>query len=59
MSPMVIISTSTNRKDAPLAHQRHVICDLCLIAVTEGKVATEERDFVHAVGRDPELSATV
>lgn len=43
----------------PLARRAHIIRDLCLIAVADGRVSRNEREFIHSVGRDLELSTTV
>ena len=46
-------------KVVPLARRSHVIRDLCLIAIADGKVSKKEREFIHSVGRDLQLSTTV
>ena len=42
----------------PLARRIHVVRDLCLIALADGRVTKEEREFVHEVGRKLQLSPT-
>lgn len=46
-------------KVVPLARRIHIIRDLTLIAVADGRVTKREREFVHEVGRKLELSTTV
>lgn len=43
----------------PHARRIQIIRDLCLIAIADGKVSDEEREFIHRVGRDLHLSPTV
>lgn len=43
----------------PLARRTHIIRDLCLIAVADGRVTQKERAFVHQVGQDLHLSSAV
>lgn len=43
----------------PLARRIHIIRDLCLIAVADGRVTRKEREFVHQVGRKMHLSPTI
>lgn len=43
----------------PLARRIHIIRDLCLIAVADGRVTRNEREFIHKVGRKLRLSPTI
>ena len=43
----------------PLARRIHIIRDLCLIAVADGRVTKKERAYVHTVARKLQLSATI
>lgn len=43
----------------PHARRIHIVRDLCLIAIADGRVSSEERDFIHKVGQDMQLSPTV
>jgi len=43
----------------PHARRMHIIRDLCLIALADGRVSAPEQEFIHRVGRDLHLSPTV
>ncbi len=43
----------------PIARRTHIIRDLCLIAVADGRVTKKEREFVHQVGSKLQLSPTI
>ncbi len=43
----------------PLARRIHIIRDLCLIAVADGRVTQKERKYVHTVARKLKLSPTI
>ncbi len=43
----------------PIARRTHIIRDLCLIAVADGRVTKKEREFVHKVGSKLQLSPTI
>ena len=43
----------------PLARRIHIIRDLCLIAVADGRVTQKERKYVHTVARKLQLSPII
>lgn len=43
----------------PKARRTHIIRDLCVIALADGRVSKKEREFIHSVGRRMKLSPTV
>lgn len=43
----------------PLARRTHIIRDLILIAVADGRIAKKEREFIHSVGQRLKLSIAV
>lgn len=43
----------------PKARRIHIVRDLCLIAVADGRVTEEERNYVHMVGRKLKIPAAV